>query len=96
MLGFSFSLAFCPTMFVLFFITLMPIVLSSPYGFILPSIFALGTAIPLLIVIAIIWYLGGSGVVMKKGRKFGAVIQRVAGVLILLLGIFDTLTYWSL
>lgn len=96
MLGFSFSLAFCPTMFVLFFITLMPIVLSSPYGFILPSIFALGTAIPLLIVIAIIWYLGGSGVVMKKGRKFGVVIQRIAGVLILLLGIFDTLTYWSL
>jgi cytochrome c-type biogenesis protein len=33
MLGFSFSLAFCPTMFVLFFITLMPVVLSSSYGF---------------------------------------------------------------
>ncbi|MFB5197129.1 sulfite exporter TauE/SafE family protein [Neobacillus sp. KR4-4] len=96
MLGFSFSLAFCPTMFVLFFVTLMPVVLSSTYGFILPPIFAIGTAIPLLIFIFIIWFLGGSGVIMKKGRKFGMVIQRIAGILMFLLGIFDTLTYWSL
>jgi cytochrome c-type biogenesis protein len=96
MLGFSFSLAFCPTMFVLFFVTLMPIVLSSPFGFILPSIFALGTAIPLLIVIFIIWYLGASGAVLKKSRKAGLIIQRVSGVLIILLGFFDTLTYWTL
>ncbi|MFC4800080.1 sulfite exporter TauE/SafE family protein [Neobacillus sp. GCM10023253] len=96
MLGFSFSLAFCPTMFILFFVTLMPVVLASPYGFILPSVFALGTAIPLWIIILIIWYLGGSGVIMKKGRKFGAFIQKAAGIILLLLGIFDTLTYWSL
>ncbi|CAH2715252.1 hypothetical protein BACCIP111895_02436 [Neobacillus rhizosphaerae] len=96
MLGLSFSLAFCPTMFILFFVTLMPVVLSSPYGFILPSIFALGTALPLLIIIFIIWYLGGSGVLMKKGRKFGTFVQRIAGIFMLLLGIFDTLTYWSL
>ncbi|PFP29730.1 cytochrome C biosynthesis protein [Bacillus sp. AFS073361] len=96
MLGFSFSLAFCPTMFVLFFVTLMPVVLSSANGFILPPIFAIGTAIPLLIFIFIIWFLGGSGVLMKKGRKFGMVIQRIAGILMFLLGIFDTLTYWSL
>lgn len=96
MLGFSFSLAFCPTMFILFFVTLMPVVLASPYGFILPSVFALGTAIPLLIIILIIWYLGGSGAIMKKGRKFGTFIQKAAGIILLLLGIFDTLTYWSL
>ncbi|WP_045519374.1 urease accessory protein UreH domain-containing protein [Neobacillus niacini] len=96
MLGFSFSLAFCPTMFILFFVTLMPVVLTSSYGFILPSMFAIGTAIPLLIFIFIIGYLGGGGVIMKKGRKFGLIMQRIAGVLILLLGFFDTLTYWSL
>ncbi|ETI67345.1 hypothetical protein BAVI_17972 [Neobacillus vireti LMG 21834] len=96
MLGFSFSLAFCPTMFILFFVTLMPLVLSSSYGVILPSIFAVGTALPLLFVIFLIWYLGGSGALMKKGRRFGTIIQRVAGTAILLLGIFDTITYWSL
>jgi len=96
MLGFSFSLAFCPTMFILFFVTLMPIVLSSPYGFILPSVFAIGTAIPLLIVILVIWYLGAGGAVVKKGRKFGMVIQKIAGVLMIVLGFFDALTYWFL
>jgi cytochrome c-type biogenesis protein len=96
MLGFSFSLAFCPTMFILFFVTLMPVVLSSSYGFILPTVFALGTALPLLIVILIIWYLGASGVLMKKGRKFGTIVQRIAGLFMVILGVFDTLTYWSL
>ncbi|MEH7009848.1 sulfite exporter TauE/SafE family protein [Neobacillus niacini] len=95
-LGFSFSLAFCPTMFILFFVTLMPIVLSSSYGFVLPSIFAFGTALPLILFIFIIWYLGGGGVLMKKGRKLGASIQKVSGILIILLGIFDSITYWSL
>jgi cytochrome c biogenesis protein CcdA len=96
MLGFSFSLAFCPTMFILFFVTLMPVVLSTSFGFILPSFFAFGTALPLLVVIFLIWYLGGSGALMKKGRKFGTVVQRVSGILMILLGIFDTITYWSL
>ncbi|MEH7250342.1 sulfite exporter TauE/SafE family protein [Neobacillus niacini] len=96
MLGFSFSLAFCPTMFILFFVTLMPVVLSNSYGFILPSIFAFGTALPLILFIFIIWYLGGGGVLMKKGRKFGGIIQRISGIIMLLLGIMDTLTYWSL
>lgn len=96
MLGFSFSLAFCPTMFILFFVTLMPIVLSSSYGFILPSLFALGTALPLILIILIIWYLGGGGLLMKKGRKFGVFIQRTSGIIMVVLGIFDTITYWSL
>lgn len=96
MLGFSFSLAFCPTMFILFFVTLMPMVLMSSYGFILPSIFAVGTAMPLLIFIFIIWYLGGSGLLMKKGRKLGTVIQRIAGIGMLLLGILDSITYWTI
>jgi len=96
MLGFSFSLAFCPTMFVLFFVTLMPVVLSVPYGFILPPIFALGTALPLFLVIFLIWYFGAGGLFMKKGRKAGTIVQKIAGVFMLILGILDTLTYWSL
>ncbi|WP_066385396.1 urease accessory protein UreH domain-containing protein [Neobacillus mesonae] len=96
MLGFSFSLAFCPTMFILFFVTLMPVVLSSSYGFILPSIFALGTALPVLLIIFLIWYFGASGLLMKKGRRIGTIIQRTAGIVMILLGVFDTLTYWLL
>ncbi|HJV31922.1 MAG TPA: sulfite exporter TauE/SafE family protein, partial [Bacillales bacterium] len=48
LMGVSFSIAFCPTMFVLFFLTLMPMVLKLSYGAILPPIFAVGTSIPLI------------------------------------------------
>ncbi|WP_405027704.1 cytochrome c biogenesis CcdA family protein [Lentibacillus songyuanensis] len=94
LMGVSFTLAFCPTMFVLFLFTLMPIVLVSSYGAILPSVFGIGTSLPLIIVIFLIWYFGASGVILKKSRKVGTIIQKVAGVLLIVIGIFDTLTYW--
>jgi cytochrome c-type biogenesis protein len=94
LLGLSFSLAFCPTMFILFFVFLMPVVLSTSYGVILPSLFAIGTTIPLLILIFLIWYLGLSGVLLKKSRKIGLFIQKLAGSIMILLGILDILMYW--
>jgi cytochrome c-type biogenesis protein len=94
LMGVSFSIAFCPTMFVLFFLTLMPMVLKSAYGAILPPIFAIGTSLPLIIFMLIIWYLGMDGALMKKSRKIGLIIQRSAGLVLIVLGILDTLTYW--
>ncbi|MBM7570561.1 sulfite exporter TauE/SafE family protein [Aquibacillus albus] len=94
LLGVSFTLAFCPTMFILFFMTLMPIVLSTSYGAVLPFIFGLGTSIPFLFAIFLIWYFELGGKFMKRGRKFGKVIQRVAGWALILLGVLDTMTYW--
>ncbi|OEH92360.1 sulfite exporter TauE/SafE family protein [Bacillus solimangrovi] len=95
-MGVSFSLGFCPTMFVLFFISLMPIVLSTPFGAVLPTIFAIGTSLPLIIAVSLIWYFGIDGKSMKKrGRKFGKSVQFIAGIIMLLLGILDTLTYWT-
>ncbi|WP_394141611.1 urease accessory protein UreH domain-containing protein [Cytobacillus oceanisediminis] len=96
LMGISFSLGFCPTMFVLFFITLMPIVLSTSYGVVLPSLFAVGTSLPLFIAIFLIWFYGASGTVMKKGRKIGFYVQRVAGVIMVILGVLDTITYWTI
>ncbi|WP_138417297.1 sulfite exporter TauE/SafE family protein [Aquibacillus sediminis] len=95
LMGVSFTLAFCPTMFMLFFVTLMPIVLSTSYGAVLPSIFGLGTSIPLILAIFLIWYFELSGQFMKKGRKIGKVIQQTAGVFMILLGVLDTLIYWQ-
>ncbi|MBU9714797.1 sulfite exporter TauE/SafE family protein [Evansella tamaricis] len=94
MLGFSFSLGFCPTMFLLFFILLMPMTLSTAYGAVLPSLFAIGTAIPFLLTIVIIWYLGLGGKMMKKGRKLGLTIQKIAGSLMIIIGILDIMTFW--
>jgi cytochrome c biogenesis protein CcdA len=97
LMGVSFTLGFCPTMFVLFFLTLMPITLSVSYGAVLPAVFAIGTSLPVIIAVFLIGYFELSGKLMKKkGRKLGVVIQRIAGVFILILGILDTITYWSL
>jgi cytochrome c-type biogenesis protein len=95
LMGVSFSLGFCPTMFVLFFVSLMPMVLSSSYGVVLPSVFAIGTSLPLLLAVLVIWYfdLGGK-LVKKKGRKLGLNVQRAAGWMMIILGILDTITYW--
>ncbi len=96
LLGVSFSLGFCPTMFVLFFVTLMPVVLSTSYGAVLPSLFAIGTSIPLFIAIFLIWYFGAGGAVMKNGRKLGWYMQKGSGVILIMLGVLDTITYWSI
>ncbi|MGM0878427.1 MAG: sulfite exporter TauE/SafE family protein [Bacillota bacterium] len=96
LMGVSFSLGFCPTMFVLFFVTLMPIVFSTSYGIVLPSLFAIGTSLPLFLAMFLIWYYGASGAVMKKGRKIGLYIQRVSGVILVVLGALDTITYWTI
>ncbi|RSK26674.1 sulfite exporter TauE/SafE family protein [Bacillus sp. HMF5848] len=94
-MGVSFSLAFCPTMFVLFFITLMPIVLSTSYGAILPSIFAIGTSLPVIFSIFLISYFDLSGKTLKKkGRHVGQLIQRLAGGFLIGVGILDTMVYW--
>src|SRR5690625_1368646 len=95
LMGVSFTLAFCPTMFVLFLFTLMPVVLVTSYGVILPSVFGIGTSLPLLLVIFLIWYFGASGVILKSGRKIGAIVQKAAGVLLTVIGFFDTLIYWG-
>ncbi|WP_409250739.1 sulfite exporter TauE/SafE family protein [Bacillus sp. SCS-153A] len=94
-MGASFSIAFCPTMFVLFFVSLMPVVIASPSGIILPSIFGIATSIPLLIILFVMQFLEMNGSVMKKSRKTGAVIQISAGILLVIIGVFDTITYWG-
>jgi cytochrome c-type biogenesis protein len=95
-MGVSFTLGFCPTMFVLFFITLMPMAMSVSYGTVLPAVFAVGTSLPLIIAVFLIWYFKLSGKVMKKkGRKLGSIVQRAAGIIIVVLGILDTITYWG-
>ena len=95
LMGVSFSLGFCPTMFVLFFITLKPMAISVNYWMILPSIFAIGTSLPLIIAVFLIWYLELGGRLMKKGRRMGAIVQKVTGIIMLIIGVLDTITYWN-
>jgi len=49
LLGALFALAFCPYSAVLFFGVLMPLALKSSGGVMLPSVFAIGTGLPVLV-----------------------------------------------
>ena len=49
LLGMLFALAFCPYSGVLFFGVLTPLILKSKEAFLLPSLFALGTGVPVII-----------------------------------------------
>ncbi|WOV86503.1 sulfite exporter TauE/SafE family protein [Sporosarcina oncorhynchi] len=96
LLGASFSLAFCPTMFVLFFVWLMPLVSSTSYGLVLPAVFGIATSFPLLLIFLIIWLFETDRRIMRKSVKIGRVVQRVAGLLLVLIGVLDTITYWGI
>jgi len=49
LLGAMFALAFCPYSAVLFFGVMIPLVLKTPGGLLLPPMFALGTGLPVII-----------------------------------------------
>ncbi|MEF3309482.1 sulfite exporter TauE/SafE family protein [Paenibacillus sp. GYB004] len=96
LMGIAFSIGFCPTMFVLFFGSLMPLALESSYGVFLPSVFAAGTAMPFLLFAALAVGFGLDRVMVRRAKHFGLWIQRLAGILFIILGVSDTLTYWTL
>jgi len=95
MMGACFAIAFCPTMFVLFFVWLMPTVVTTPYGFILPAIFGIATSVPLIVMLILLHLFDAKRFIMKSSMKMARVIQVVAGVLLLMIGVTDTLTYWG-
>jgi len=97
LMGVAFAFAFCPTLFLLFFGLAIPLGVTSGAGLLVPAVFALGTALPLL----------GYAALLAAGRGFAgpepprlarlhAAATRVAGVVFLLAGVNDTVTYWAL
>ncbi|HUC91782.1 MAG TPA: sulfite exporter TauE/SafE family protein [Paenibacillus sp.] len=96
LMGVSFSIGFCPTMFILFFGSLMPLALQTSYGVVLPSVFALGTAVPFLLFAGLAVGFGLDRLLIKRAKNWGGWVQKLAGVFFLLLGISDTITYWTI
>lgn len=96
LMGVSFSIAFCPTMFVLFFVSLMPLVLATSYGMILPAVFGIATSLPVLIILGAMWFLELDSRILKSSKKIGHTVQKSAGILLIIVGILETITYWSI
>ena len=89
MLGVLFAMAFCPSSGVLYFGMLIPMSVTASAGWLLPVLFAVATALPVL---AVAWILAFS--VEKVGEFYGKLrtIQKwlniIVGVLFIAVGIY--------
>lgn len=66
LIGILFALAFCPTSGMFYFGMLIPLSATTPAGYLLPVVFAVATALPVL---AVAWILAFS--VQQMGRFYG-------------------------
>lgn len=97
LLGIAFGLAFCPTLFLLFFSLTIPLALASSYGLLLPFVFALGTTIPLLVLATLVAFAGQKRSNVLQGfMAVDRLVRPAAGLVLLLAGLNDTLIYWFL
>jgi len=92
LLGAAFAFAFCPTLFLLFFGVLIPLALTSPIGITYPALFAVGTTLPLLVVFVVL-ALRPALDASWAGRS-NRVLSKIAGVVLLIAGLNDTVVYW--
>lgn len=97
LLGVAFSFAFCPTLFWLFFGLAIPLALRSAGGWAFPGVFALGSSLPLLALAGIVSVgLGTADRLVGGVRRVDRPLRIVAGMVLLLAGLHDTLVYWLL
>lgn len=75
LLGMLFALAFCPYSGVLFFGALMPLVLKSTGGILLPPLFALGTGLPVIIFAFLIAFS------LQKVSKAFQIVQKIEKIM---------------
>ncbi len=89
LLGMLFALAFCPYSGVLYFGMLIPMTISTPEGMALPVIFAIATAVPVIIFAWLIAYtLNGVGKFYKGLKAFEFWFRRIVAVLFIGTGIY--------
>jgi threonine/homoserine/homoserine lactone efflux protein len=97
LLGVLFALAFCPYSGVLYFGMLVPITVTSASGLYLPVVFAIATAVP---VILFAWFLAytvsGVGKMYTRIKSFEIWFRRVIAVLFIGVGVYYVLKMYIL
>ena len=93
-LGVLFALSFCPVSAALFFGSLIPLSLKNSSSIVLPSIYGIGTGLPVL-AFALLIAIGvkNIGSVFKKVTLFEYWTRRVIGIIFILVGVYYILTH---
>ncbi len=95
MLGVLFALAFCPTSGVFYFGMLIPMSASATMGYLLPILFAIATALPVIVVAWILAFSAGQiGAVYGKVQVIQKWLNIVVGILFISIGIYYCLTIY--
>ena len=95
LLGVLFALAFCPTSGVFYFGMLIPMSATSVMGYLLPILFAIATAFPVLIVAWVLAFSAG-----QIGKVYGRMqiiqwwLNIAVGILFILVGIYYCITVY--
>ena len=94
LLGIVFALSFCPVSAALFFGSLVPLLIKNSSGFVLPLVYGVGTALPVL-VFAILISAGANtlGKAFDKVTQFEIWARRITGFVFLCIGIYFTVRY---
>lgn len=97
LLGVIFALAFCPYSGALFFVMLIPMVLSAGEGLLLPVVFSIGTGLPVIFFAFIIAFsMQKLGVYFNAISKFEKVMRIIAGATFILTGLYYINIYWKI
>ncbi len=94
-LGIIFALAFCPYSGILYFGMLIPMTIQSASGLILPVIFAIATAIPVLIFAWLLAYtVSGVGKLYNSLKTFEFWFRKIVATAFILVGLYLTVLVW--
>jgi cytochrome c biogenesis protein CcdA len=93
-LGALFALSFCPVSAALFFGSLIPLAVKSGSGALLPSVYGIGTALPVvLFAILIAFGVHSVGAVFNRVASLEVWARRITGVVFIGLGVYFSLAY---
>jgi cytochrome c biogenesis protein CcdA len=94
LLGIVFAFSFCPVSAALFFGSLLALAVKNGSGIILPAVYGMGTALPVLVFAVLIAFSAN-----RIGRAYGRMAafeywaRRVTGTVFIAAGIYYSLTY---
>jgi len=94
LLGILFALSFCPISAALFFGSLIPLAVKYNSSIIMPSVFGIGTGIPVILFAFLIAFgVHSVGKAFDKMAKIEMYSRKVTGIVFILVGIFLSLKY---
>lgn len=93
LMGVLFAMAFCPTSAVFYFGMLIPMSATSTAGYLLPAVFALATALPVIVVAWVIAYsVSQIGKLYNRMQIVQKWVNIVVAVLFIAAGLYYTIT----